>query len=64
MGALASTSLGCRMLAAANAAYLIDAQGNFTPPPSGTNPIYDAVGWTGTPTAIVGTDWPVGTSVG
>jgi len=53
--ASASTSLPCRMLAAANAAYLIDGNGNFTPPPPGTNPIYDAVGWTATPTAIVGT---------
>jgi len=52
---MATTSLACRMLAAANAAYLIDGNGNFTPPSPGTNPIYDAVGWTGTPTAIVGT---------
>ncbi len=48
-----TTTIACRMLAAANAAYYIDGTGTFTPPNS--DPIYNAVGWTTAPTPIVGT---------
>jgi triacylglycerol lipase len=49
-------SLGCRMLAAANAAYYIDGNGNFSPPSN--NAIYNAVGWKAVPTALVGASGP------
>jgi hypothetical protein len=49
-------SLGCRMLAAANAAYYIDGNGNFSPPSN--DPIYNAVGWKSAPTAVVGKSGP------
>ena len=51
--ASATTTIACRMLAAANAAYYIDGAGTFTPPSN--NSIYNAVGWTAQPTPIVGT---------
>jgi hypothetical protein len=52
LGTTTTTTIACRMLAAANAAYYIDGAGVFTPPTN--NPIYDAVGWTAAPTPIVG----------
>jgi hypothetical protein len=47
-----TTTVACRMLAAANAAYYIDGAGTFTPPTN--NSIYDSVGWTAAPTPVVG----------
>jgi hypothetical protein len=52
MNTPSAPSLACRLLAAANAAYYIDASGSFTAP-SGDN-IYNSVLWNGTPQAIVG----------
>lgn len=51
--ASSTTTIACRMLAAANAAYYIDGAGTFTPPTN--NSIYNSVGWTAAPTPIVGT---------
>jgi hypothetical protein len=52
MTAATPPSLACRMLAAASAAYYITGSGAFTPPTN--DPIYNAIGWSGTPTAVVG----------